>query len=262
MVPFAQPAGGIRDQKGGTRMGFATGKWFWVLSLLVLIAGAGVVWMLLSAQPLRLMVLFDDVGDLKKGDPVVWKTFPIGKVENIEPLVDNRIGVDIAIKEDYARRLSHGATFSLRTSHLLGLIGQNAVEVQTTALPGAPFTEGEKVQGVREEQGSLLEEGKQWTLEKYRLLKDQVSRMIEESKSSAYRAELEEALAKARVLAEEGAQEMRPDAEKFRREHEKDFEGALKKLEEVRDEMSRKGDRAAARVLDEQIARLREMLKS
>jgi hypothetical protein len=243
-------------------MGFAPGRWFWVLSLLVLIAGAVVVWMLLSAQPLKLTVLFDDVGDLKKGDPVVWKAFTIGKVENIEPLVDNRIGVDIEIKEDYAKRISHGATFSLRTSHLLGLIGQNAVEVQTPASPGAPFTEGEKVQGVPDEEGSLLAEGKQWTLEKYRLLKDQLSRMIEESESSAYRAELEDALARARVLAEEGAQEMRQDAEKFRKEHEKDFQAVLKKLEEVRDEMSRKGDKAAARVLDEQIARLREMLKS
>lgn len=242
-------------------MRFAPGRWFWVLSLLVVITGAFVVWMTLSAQPLRLVVLFEDVGDLKKGDPVVWKTFTIGKVEKIEPLVDNQIGVGIVIKEDYAKRISHGATFSLRTSHLLGLIGQNAIEVQTPASLGAPFTAGEKVQGVREEEGSLLEEGTQWTLEKYRLFKDQLSRMIEESESSAYRAKLEDALARARVLAEEGAQEMRQDAEKFRKEHEKDFEAVLRKLEEVRDEMSRKGDKVAARALDEQIVRLRGMLK-
>ena len=70
------------------------------------------------------MVLLDDVGDLKKGDPVVWKTFTIGKVESIEPLVDNHVGVTISIKEDYAPGISHGTTFMLRSSQLMGLIGQ------------------------------------------------------------------------------------------------------------------------------------------
>jgi len=243
-------------------MSFAPGRLFWGLCILVLIAGAVVFWMLYTAQPLRLIVLFDDVGDLKKGDPVVWKTFTIGKVENIEPLVDNQVGVTISIKEDYASRISRGATFRLRSSQWLGLIGQNAIEVKTPASPDTPFARGEKVQGVRAEESSLLEEGKQWTLEKWRLLKGQVNQMLEESRSSAYRAELEDALEKAKVLAEDGTQEIRQGAEKFRKEHEKEFEEALKKLEHIRDEMSRKGDKAAARLLDEQIAKLRAMLKS
>ena len=85
--------------------------------------------------------------------------------------------------------------------------------MQTPRSPGTPFARGEKVHGVRAEESSLLEEGKQWTLEKWRLLKDQVNQMLEESRSSAYRAELEDALAKAKVLAEDGAREIRQGAE-------------------------------------------------
>ena len=243
-------------------MSFAPGKWFWVLCVVVLIAGVVVFWMIYTAQPLRLVVLFDEVGDLKRGDPVVWKTFTIGKVENIEPLIDNQVGVTISIKEDYAPGISHGATFTLRTAQLLGLIGQDAIEVQTPASPGTPFARGEKVHGVRAEGSSLLEEGTRWTLEKWRLLNDQVNQMLEESRSSEYRAELEDALAKAKVLAEDGAREVRQGAEEFRKEHAQEFEEALKKLEHIRDEMARKGNKAAAALLDEQIAKLREMLKS
>jgi len=85
--------------------------------------------------------------------------------------------------------------------------------------------------------------------------------MLEESRSSPYRAELEDALARAKVLAEEAAREARQDAEKLRKDHAKDFDQALRKLEDIRDEMSRKGDKSAARMLDEQIARLKELLK-
>ncbi len=243
-------------------MSFAPGKWFWVLSVVVVIACAMLFWMIYSAQPLRLVVLFDDIGDLKRGDPVVWKTFTIGKVESIQPLVDNQIGVTISIKGDYASGISRGSTFRLRTAQLLGLIGQNAIEIQTPASPGTPFARGEKVHGIRVEKSSLLEEGTRWTLEKWQLFKDQMNQMLEESRSSAYRAELEDALAKARVLAEDGAQEMHQGAERFQKEHALEFEEALKKLERIRDEMSRKGDKAAARLLDEQIAKLKEMLKS
>jgi len=243
-------------------MSFAPGKWFWVLCVVILIAGAVLFWMIHTVQPLRLVVLLDDVGDLKRGDPVLWKTFTIGKVESIEPLVDNQVGVTISIKEDYASGISHGATFRLRTAQLLGLIGQSAIEVQTPASPGTPFAPGEKVHGVRAEESSILEEGKQWTLEKWRLLKDQVNQMLEDSRSSAYREELEDALAKAMVLVEDGTREIRQGAENLRKEHAQEFEEALKKLEHIRDEMNRKGDKAAARLLDEQIVKLREMLKS
>lgn len=242
-------------------MSFTPGKWFWVICVAVGVAGIAVFWMIHTAQPLRLVVLFDDVGDLKKGDPVVWRTFTIGKVESIEPLVENQVGVTISIKEDYARRITHGSTFSLRTTELLGLIGQDAIEVQTPGSPGAPFARGEKIQGVRPEETSLLEEGRRWTLEKWGFLKDQVNQMLEESRSSPYRAELEDALARTKVLAEEAAREARQDAEKLRKDHAKDFDQALRKLEDIRDEMSRKGDKSAARMLDEQIARLKELLK-
>lgn len=240
---------------------FTRGKWLWGLCVVIGLVGIAAFWMIYTAQPLRLVVLFDDVGDLKKGDPVVWKTFTIGKVEGIEPLVDNRIGVTISVKEDYAPRVTHGSTFTVRNAHLLRLIGQDAIEVQTPESPGSPFARGEKVQGVRVEETSLLEEGKRWTLEKWSLLKDQVNQMLEESRSSAYRTELEDALAKAKVLAEDETREVRQDADKLRKEHAKDFEEALRRLEAIRDEMSRKGDKAAARLLDEQIARLRELLK-
>jgi hypothetical protein len=253
---------GAGIQTGEGKMSFAPGKWFWLVCVVVLIAGAVVFWMIQAAQPLRLVVLLDDVGDLKRGDPVVWKTFTIGKVESIEPLVDNHVGVAISIKEDYAPGISHGTTFMLRSSQLMGLIGQSAIEVQTPRPPGTPFARGEKVHGVRAGESSLLEEGKQWTLEKWHLLKDQVSQMLEESRSSAYRAELEDALAKARVLAEDGAREIRQGAEDLRKEHAQEFEEALRKLEQVRDEMYRKGDKEAAKLLDVQIAKLREMLKS
>lgn len=242
-------------------MSFAPGRLVLVLCILGVIAGAVVFWMIYTTQPLRLVVLFDDVGSLQKGDPVVWKTFTIGKVEDIEPLVGNKIGVTISIKEDYAPRISRGAVFRLRTSHLLGLVGQNAVEIEPPASPGAPYVRGEKVQGIGVEEPSLLEEGKQWTLEQWNLLKDEVNQMLEESRSSAYRAELEDALAKAAALAEDGKREVRQGAEKFRKEHEQEFEAALKKLERIRDEMSRKGDKTAAKLLGEQIEKLRGLLK-
>ncbi len=242
-------------------MSFTPGKWFWVLCVVVGLAGIALFWMIYTAQPLRLVVLFDDVGDLKKDDPVVWKTFTIGKVVGIEPLVDNQVGATISIKEDYAPRVTHGSTFRLRTAQLMGLMGQNAIEVQTPESPGTPFARGEKVQGVRAEETSLLDEGKRWTLEKWSVLKDQLNQMLEESRSSAYRAELEDALAKAKVMAEDGAREIRQDADRLRKEHAKDFDEALRKLEDIRDGMSRKGDKAAARLLDEQIAKLRELLK-
>ncbi len=242
-------------------MSFTPGKWFWVLWVVIVLAGLAVFWMIHTAQPLKLVILFGDTGALKKGDPVVWKTFTIGKVEAIDPLVDNQIGVTISIKEDYAPRVTHGSKFRLRTAQLLGLIGENAIEVQTADVAGTPFARGEKVQGVRSEETSLVEEGKRWTLEKWGLLKDQVNEILEGSKSSSYHAELEDALAKAKVVADDGAREIRQDAERLRKEHEQEFHEALRKLEDIRDEMSRKGDKAAARLLDEQISRLRELLK-
>ncbi len=242
-------------------MALGSNKGFWLICFLLVILGAFAFWMITSAKPLRLVVLYDEIGELKKGDPVVWKTFTVGKVESIEPLVDNQIGVAISIKEDYADRVTQGTTFTLQSAQLLGLIGQNAIEIELPPAPGRPYEQGEKIQGVRIPETSLVEEGKRWTLDQWRRLKDQVSVILEESRSSPYRAELEEALSRAKTLAEQGVQQVKEGAEKFRKEHEKDFEDALRNLERIRDEMARKGDKAASKALTEQIEKLRAYLK-
>ena len=242
-------------------MALGGNRGFWLICLLLVILGVFVFWMITSAKPLRLVVLYDEIGELKKGDPVVWKKFTVGKVESVEPLVENQIGVTISIKEDYADRITQGTTFTLQSEQLLGLIGQNAIEIELPRTQGRPYDQGEKVQGVRVPETSLVEEGKRWTLDQWRRLKDQVSVILEESRSSPYRAELEEALARAKALAEQGVQQVREGAEKFRKEHEKDFEDALRNLERIRDEMARKGDQAASKALTEQIERLRMYLK-
>ncbi len=242
-------------------MALGSNKGFWLLCLLLVILGVFAIWMITSAKPLRLVVLYDEIGQLKKGDPVVWKTFTVGKVESVEPLVDNQIGVTISIKEDYADRITQGTTFTLQSEQLLGLIGQNAIEIELPPTPGRPYEQREKVQGVRIPETSLVEEGKRWTLDQWRRLKDQVSVILEESRSSPYRAELEEALARTKTLAEQGIQQVKEGAEKFRKEHERDFEDALKNLERIRDEMARKGDQAASKALTEQIEKLRAYLK-
>ena len=241
-------------------MSLAKSKIFWLLCTIVLIAGATVFWMVSTAEPLTLVILFDDAAGIQKGHPVVWKTFTIGKVEAIDPLVDNQIGVTISIKEDYAPRITRGSTFTLRTTDLLGLIGQDAIEVQVPPSPGDRYTQGEKIQGVRPANASLVEEGKQWTLEKWGQLRDQMSAILEESRSASYRAELERALARIKALAERGASEIRTGAAQLRKEQDREFEEALLELERIRDTMSKKGDAAAAKLLDEQIRKLRERL--
>jgi hypothetical protein len=85
--------------------------------------------------------------------------------------------------------------------------------------------------------------------------------ILEESASSPYRAELEKALARAKELAEQGARQVKEGAQYFRKEHEKDFQDALRNLERIRDDMARKGEQAAARALTEQIEKLRAYLK-
>jgi len=242
-------------------MSLAKSKAFWLLCVVVVVAGATVFWMVSMAKPHTLMILFNEVSEIQKGDPVVWKTFTIGKVEAIEPLVENQIGVTISIKEDYASRITRGSTFTLRTADLLGLIGQNAIEVQLPPSPGEPYRQGEKIQGVRPAGATLIEEGKQWTLEKWNQLKDQMSAILEESRSASYRAELEKALARIKTLAERGAHEIAQGTAQLRKEHDKDFEQALLELERIRDEMTKKGDTAAAGLLDAQIRKLREHLK-
>ncbi len=180
-------------------------KLFWLLCAVVALAAATAYWMVSTAEPRRLTILFDDVAGLRKGDPVIWKTFTIGKVEAIEPLVDNQIGVTVAIREEYAARIARGSTFVLKTAGLLGLVGKNAIEIRLPESPGGRYHQGEKIPGVRAESASLIEEGKQWTLERWNRLKDDMSAMLEESRSGSYRAEVEKALARIKGLAERGA---------------------------------------------------------
>ncbi len=228
----------------------------WGLGISAVLVGV-LLWLLFGGSPFILVVLFDDVGDLKEGDPVVWKTFNIGKVDKIEPLVDNQIGVKIRLKDDYAPKITRGSEFTLKRASLLGFIGQNAIEVTTPEAAGEPFAGGDKVQG-RNPRVSLLEEGRRVTLEYWEGLRTHASRLMEEFRSSPHRAEAEEALGRMKTLAEEGVKQAQGEIEEFRREHEEEIELIRKRLEALRDLMLREGDRAGAERLDGQIEQLKK----
>ena len=104
-------------------MSLSESKGIWLMAGLVAAAAAALIWIVVSAQPLRLAILYDEVGGLKHDDPVVWKGRTIGKVERIKPLSENRMEVSVLIGEDYAPRISRGAEFILRKASFFGLIG-------------------------------------------------------------------------------------------------------------------------------------------
>jgi ABC-type transporter Mla subunit MlaD len=196
-------------------MPFGENKWIWIGIMAVVVAIAVILGFVLLSEPFRLMVLFDEVGDLKKADPVVWKEFTIGKVEEIQPLVDNRIGVTIRLREDYATRITHGSEFVLKRTAFLGLVGSNAIEVITPSTPGTPFARGEKVMGKITPKTSLLEDSKKWTLDSWNKLRDATSAMVEEFRTSPYKAEAEDALSHLKTLAEEGAAQVKGGLQQF-----------------------------------------------
>jgi len=231
------------------------GLWWTIAALAVVISL--LIWIFASSTPFLLVILFDEIGDLKKGDPVVWKEFNIGRVEKIEPLVDNQIGVTIRLREDYAGKITRGSQFVLRRAAFLGLVGNNAIEVTTPRTSGPPFDNGEKVQGMTRAKPSIVEAGKRWTQESWQKLKDQSNLFLEEFRSSPLRADLEDALKSVQEVAEQGARQAREGLDQFQREHQKDLDAALRKLERIRDELRKKGDQQKARRVEEQIEQMK-----
>jgi ABC-type transporter Mla subunit MlaD len=231
-------------------------KGLWITLAFLAVVAAVVFWIVNTGEPFRLVILFDEIGELKKDDPVVWKEFTIGKVEQIEPLVENQIGVTVRLNSDYAGKISRGTEFTLRHSALFGLVGSNAVEVTPPPTPGAPYASGERIRGKSTPKPSLIAAGTKWTFEQWKNLKDETSLALEEFRSSPHGRDIEEILAEVGSLAEEGARQAQKGLTEFRKDHEKEFEEALKKLERIKEEIQ-KSDAPAARRLGEQIEKLR-----
>jgi ABC-type transporter Mla subunit MlaD len=235
-------------------MGQNKGMWLGV-ALLVISAGL-IFWALTRPEPFRLVVLYPESGDLKKGDDVVWRDFEIGKVEQVKPLVGNQVGVTIRIDRDYAGQMTQGTEFVLKRASFLGLVGRNAIEVVTPESPGAPLARGARVQGKATPKPSLIEEGAKATSEYWQQLKEQTSLAMEEFRSSTHGREIEEALDDLRTIAERGARETKEGLEQFRKDHQKEIEEALRKLARIRDELRKRGDVEGVRRLEEQIKKL------
>jgi hypothetical protein len=239
-------------------MSFRENKGLWLTVAAVIIAIVVLIWLLLSGGPHTLVVLFPDIGDLKREDPVVWHSYTVGRVMKIEPLVDNQVGVTIRLSEDYAARITHGTRFTLKRASLFGFVGSNAIEIETPAQPGLPYADGERVQGISPPKPTLVEQGKQWTLAYWQQLKDQAAALLQEYNQSPYRNEVEDALGQLKVLAVEGAKQAKEGLEQFRKDHQKDVDSALEKLEQARDWIRKKGDEAGARRLQQEIDKLKK----
>lgn len=237
-------------------MSFKDNKGLWSGVVVLVLAAAVLIWIVATAEPFRLVILFDDIGSLKKGDPVLWKGFEVGKVEDIRPLVENEIGVTIRLKEDYVSGITHGAEFTLRRSALLGLVGRDAVEIITPLSPGVPFERGEKIQGKSTPKPSLITQGAELGLQYWNQVKDETGRLIEEFRSSPYRDDVEQGLDRLKILAEQGVLQSKDGLEQFRKDHQKDLEDALVSLRNLRDRLLKKGDRSGAQRLNQEIEKL------
>ncbi len=236
-------------------MSFNENKGLWLMVICTAVVGAALMWLLLSARPLRLVILYDRVGDLKQDDPVIAQGITIGKVEDIRPLVNNQIGVTVRIREDYASKITRGTSFILREASWFGLVGKNAIEVVTPGTPGPPFSGGEEVQGVIPVEPSLVEQGKKWSQEYWQQLKIATNQLVDALHSSPYRKEAAAILNQLQNLADEGAREAREGLEDFRKAHQKDMDEIVTKLEKLRDEMRRSGDIPGASRIDKEIQR-------
>ncbi|MFH1573390.1 MAG: MlaD family protein [Acidobacteriota bacterium] len=233
-------------------MSLGGNKGLWLAAAAVILIGF-FLWLLFGTQPFLLVVLYDDVGELKRGDPVVWRDFAVGKVDKIEPLVDNQVGVTIRLREDYRGQITRGTDFALKRTSLMGLVGQNAIEVIPPESPGELFAGGEKVQGKIPVAPSLVDEGIRMTAQFWRDLKDHANRLLEEFQSSEFKQEAAEAMKDLRVLAERGAEQAMGGLERFRREHRDEIDRVIRKLEELRDKMRRAGDEEGARQVERQL---------
>lgn len=239
-------------------MSFGENKGLWLSVAAAVIAVGALIWLLISGGPRTVVILFPDAGELKREDPVLWHDYTVGRVVKIEPLVDNQIGVTIRLNEDYAQKLTRGTQFTLKRSVLFGYLGSNAIVVETPSEPGQPYLEGEHIQGISPPKPTLVEQGKQVTLEYWQRLKDQAAQLIDEYNKSPYRKEVEDALAQLKTLAEEGAGQAKEGLEQFRKDHQKEFDAVVKKLERARDWIKEKGDEAGARRLQDEIDRLKK----
>jgi uncharacterized membrane protein len=103
-----------------------------------------------------------------------------------------------------------------------------------------------------------VKQGKQVTVEYWQRLKDQAAELLDQYNKSPYRREVEDALAELKTLAEEGRKQAKEGLEQFRKDHQKDFDAAMKKLEQARDWIRKKGDEAGARKIQDEIDRLRK----
>jgi len=237
-------------------MSLAENKGLWVgiaLFAALIVIGA---WVFLTAAPFTLVILFDQIGGLKKDSPVVWKQFTVGKVVDIQPLVDNQIGVTIRLRDEYVTKITRGSEFYLKPGPMLGFLGDDSIEVVTTFTSGSPFAKGEKIQGKRRPDSSLLEVGVKWTQEYLKQLKDQTSQLLDDFSRSPYRRQVEEALRELKEIADQGATLAKDKLEEYQKKHSNDLERIRKKLEKLRDEMRKRGDSGGAKRLEEQIEKM------
>jgi len=239
-------------------MSFREHKGLWLGILAVLVAVVALVWLLVSGGPSTLVILFPEVGELKRNDPVLWRDYTVGRVEKIEPLVDNQIGVTIRIRDDYAAKITRGTKFTLKQASLFGWLGQNAIVIETPSETGLPYLDGERVQGESPPRPTIVEQGKQQAQEYWLRLKDQAAALLDEYQKSPYRKEVEDALAELKNLAEKGAGQAKDELAQFRKDHQKELDSAIAKLEQARDWIRKKGDELGARKIQEEIDKLKK----
>ena len=237
-------------------MAFGEHKGLWLGLVVVVVVVGALVWLVLSGGPQTLVILFPEVGDLKKDDPVVWRGYTVGSVAKIDPLVDNQVGVTISLRQDYAAKITRGSRFTLKQASLFGLVGTNAIEVETASEYSLPYLDGEKVQGTSMARPTLVEAGKQKTIEYWEQAKKQAAALMEEYRNSPYRREVEDALAQLKTLAEQGAVQAKESVEQFRKDHQKELDAIVRKLEEARDWLRKKGDELGAKKLQAEIDKL------
>jgi ElaB/YqjD/DUF883 family membrane-anchored ribosome-binding protein len=228
------------------------------LGVLFLVLGAVVlIWLVATSEPYRLTILLEETGGLKEDDPVIWKTFNIGRVEKIKPLVDNRIGVVISIKEDYISSMTTGTEFILRQASFLGLVGKNAIEVMTPASPGAPLANGSRIPGKVPSADSALDAGKKWTFEYLDRVAAGIRKLNRDFQDSPYRDDLASALDTLKDLSDQGSRQAMDRLEQFRKDHQKEWDEAVRKLERMRDDLRKQGEERKARQVEEELNRMK-----
>ena len=238
-------------------MSFSENKGLWLMVILTAATAVALIWILVSARPLRLVILYEEVGGLKQDDPLVLRGRTVGKVEEIKQLTGNQFGVTVRIREDQASTITHGTDFILRKASFFGLVGSNAIEAVTPSEAGTPFSSYEIVRGKVPPQASLIEQGKAWTREYWQHLTAETNQLLDELKSSPYRDHAAAVLDRLKALADEGAHEAGAGLDAFRKAHQRDLDDILKRLEQLRDEMRRKGDGAGATRVEKEIERVK-----